>query len=74
MGNPAPILDHSLVNSPPILSETIPSSLTLGICGGGSKVDAKVASDERERVDVGVEESKLEYEIKKSRFLAGDGG
>jgi hypothetical protein len=71
---PPLILDLSLASSPPIPSETIPSPLTLGLCGGGSKVDPDVVSDERERVDVGVEESKSEYEMKESRFLAGDGG
>ncbi|EDR07626.1 uncharacterized protein LACBIDRAFT_327480 [Laccaria bicolor S238N-H82] len=42
--------------------ETIPSPLTPGICGGGSEVDADVVSDERGRVDVGVDESEDEDE------------
>ena len=67
------MLDLSLV-SPPV---PIPSPLTPGICGGGSKVDADEVRDERGRVDVGVEESKSEYDMNESRFLAawlGEGG
>jgi hypothetical protein len=47
------------------------------MCGGGSKDDAEVVSDERGRVDVGVEESKSEYDMNERRFLAacvGEGG